>query len=246
MVLAGKVVFITGSTRGIGKTLAEEFAKAGCHVVINGRKEIPEDFLATLQATHGVKVLGCLGDIAKMEDCQKIQKEIKAYFGSLDILINNAGITKDNLLLRMSEEEFRQCVDVNLVGTFNMTKTFLKDFMKKRSGVIINMASISGVMGNVGQTNYAASKAGVIGFTKSLAREVAARNITCNAIAPGFIATEMTDVLGEPVKEQMKNQIPLGKFGQTKDIAKGALFLADSPYITGQVLNIDGGLVMNG
>ncbi len=246
MVEKNKVVLITGSTRGIGKTIGEEFARSGYHVIFNGRKKIDETFLLQLEETYGIKTLGCLGDVSKMSDCQEIYQKVKEVFGTIDILVNNAGITKDNLLLRMTEGDFRQCVEVNLMGTFNMSKLFLKDFLKKRQGAIINMASISGVTGNSGQTNYAASKAGVIGFTKSLAKEVAGKNITVNAIAPGFIETDMTDILQENVKEQVKNQIPLKRFGLTQDIAKGALFLAESSYMTGQVLNIDGGLVMNG
>ena len=214
MELTEKNVFITGSTRGIGKAVALAFAKEGANIVLNGRSEM-------IQATVD-------------------------QLGSIDILVNNAGITNDKLLLRMTKEDFNACLDINLVGTFNMTQQAVKRMMKQRSGRIINMASVSGLMGNVGQANYAASKAGVVGFTKSVAREVAPRGITCNAIAPGFIQTEMTDVLSEKVKTQMNAQIPLQTFGQVEDVAATAIFLAKSPYITGQVVNVDGGLVMHG
>lgn len=244
--LKDKVVLVTGSTRGIGRGLVEAFAKAGSHVIVNGRQAIDASFLTQLSQTYHVQTLAVLGDVSKMGDCLRMKKEISEKFGTIDVLVNNAGITKDQLMLRMSEEDFRACIDVNLVGTFNMSKVFLKDFMKKRAGAIINMASVSGVIGNAGQTNYAASKAGVIGFTKALAREMAPRNVTCNAVAPGFVVTEMTDVLSEQAKDAAINQIPLKKFGTPEDIARGVLFLAESTYVTGQVLNIDGGMVMHG
>lgn len=244
--LKDKVVLVTGSTRGIGRGLVEAFAKAGSHVIVNGRKAVDASFLKNLEETYHVKALAVVGDISKMADCERMKQEVSAVFGTIDILVNNAGITKDQLMLRMSEEDFRTCIDVNLIGTFNMSKVFLKDFMKKRSGAIINMASVSGVIGNIGQTNYAASKAGVIGFTKALAREMAPRNVTCNAIAPGFIDTEMTSGLAEATKEAALAQIPLKRFGTPEDIARGVMYLAQSPYVTGQVLNIDGGMVMQG
>jgi 3-oxoacyl-[acyl-carrier protein] reductase len=171
-------------------------------------------------------------------------KECEELLDSIDILINNAGITKDQLLLRMKPEDFDAVMDINLKGTFNMTQQVLKKMMKKRAGVIINLSSVVGLIGNVGQSNYAASKAGVIGFTKAVAREVAPRGITCNAIAPGFIKTDMTDELSDKVKEQMEGQIPLKCFGSVEDVANAALFLAQNSYITGQVLNVDGGMVM--
>ena len=244
--LKDKVVLVTGSTRGIGRGLVEAFAKAGSHVIVNGRKAVDASFLKNLEETYHVKALAVVGDISKMADCERMKQEVSAVFGTIDILVNNAGITKDQLMLRMSEEDFRTCIDVNLIGTFNMSKVFLKDFMKKRSGAIINIASVSGVIGNIGQTNYAASKAGVIGFTKALAREMAPRNVTCNAIAPGFIDTEMTSGLAEATKEAALAQIPLKRFGTPEDIARGVMYLAQSPYVTGQVLNIDGGMVMQG
>lgn len=241
-----KVVLITGSTRGIGLGIAEAFAKKGYHIVLNARSTIEESLLNRLKDTYQVKVEGVCGDVSQMTDCLIIKQFVEEKFGRLDVLVNNAGITKDNLFLRMSEEDFRMCIDVNLMGTFNMTKVFLKDFMKKRQGSIVNLASVSGVVGNVGQTNYAASKAGIIGFTKSLAKEVAPRKITVNAIVPGFIETDMTQSLLEEVKEKAKELIPLKRFGLVEEVAKGAVFLAENPYMTGQVLHIDGGMVMNG
>ncbi|AIM24624.1 3-oxoacyl-(acyl-carrier-protein) reductase FabG [Melissococcus plutonius] len=245
MNLAGKNVFITGSTRGIGQAIAQAFAKAGANIVLNGRSEITSDKIEAIKS-YGVQCIGISGDISDYESAGKMLQQMMDELGSIDILINNAGITKDQLLLRMSAEDFDTCIKVNLNGTFNMTQHAIKKMMKQRSGCIINMASVTGLIGNVGQANYSASKAGVVGFTKSVAREVAARGITCNAIAPGFIETEMTEVLSDKVKEQMKNQIPLKLFGQVQDVAGAAIFLAKSPYITGQVINVDGGLVMNG
>ncbi|MBO0475044.1 3-oxoacyl-[acyl-carrier-protein] reductase [Enterococcus sp. DIV0840] len=245
MELKGKNVFVTGSTRGIGKAVALAFAKEGANVVLNGRGEISSELIAEIES-FGVKCIGISGDIGSFESAGEMIQATIDGLGSIDILINNAGITNDKLLLRMSEEDFTSCIQINLTGTFNMTQQAIKRMMKQRSGRIINMSSVSGLIGNIGQANYAASKAGVIGFTKSVAREVAARGITCNAIAPGFIETEMTDVLSDKVKEQMNQQIPLQKFGQVEDIANAAIFLAKSPYVTGQVLNVDGGLVMHG
>lgn len=245
MELNGKNVFVTGSTRGIGKAVALAFAKEGANVVLNGRGEISAELIAEIES-FGVKCIGISGDIGSFESAGEMIQATIDGLGSIDILINNAGITNDKLLLRMSEEDFTSCIQINLTGTFNMTQQAIKRMMKQRSGRIINMSSVSGLIGNIGQANYAASKAGVIGFTKSVAREVAARGITCNAIAPGFIETEMTDVLSDKVKEQMNQQIPLQKFGQVEDIANAAIFLAKSPYVTGQVLNVDGGLVMHG
>jgi 3-oxoacyl-[acyl-carrier protein] reductase len=245
MNIKGKNVFITGSTRGIGKAVALAFAKEGANIALNGRGEISSEQIAELEA-FGIKCMGVSGDIADFETSGNMIEEVVNGLGSIDILVNNAGITNDKLLLRMNEEDFTRCIQINLTGTFNMTHHATKRMMKQRSGRIINMSSVVGLIGNIGQVNYAASKAGVIGLTKSVAREVAARGITCNAIAPGFIETEMTEVLSDKVKDQMNQQIPLKAFGQVEDVANAALFLARSPYITGQVLNIDGGLVMNG
>ena len=236
MELTGKNVFITGSTRGIGKAVALAFAKEGANIVLNGRSEITPEQRQEIEA-FGVKCIGLSGDISDFDAAGEMIQATVDQLGSIDILVNNAGITNDKLLLRMTKEDFNACLDINLVGTFNMTQQAVKRMMKQRSGRIINMASVS---------NYAASKAGVVGFTKSVAREVAPRGITCNAIAPGFIQTEMTDVLSEKVKTQMNAQIPLQTFGQVEDVAATAIFLAKSPYITGQVVNVDGGLVMHG
>lgn len=245
MTVKGKNVFITGSTRGIGRAIALEFAKNGANIVINGRSEIPKDLLDELE-THNIKAIGISGDIADFDQAGKLIEQAENELGPIDVLINNAGITNDKLLLRMKHEDFDNVLKINLYGTFNMTQQMVKLMMKRRSGSIINLSSVSGLIGNIGQANYAASKAGVIGFTKSVAREVAARGISVNAIAPGFIETEMTDVLSDKVKEQMIANIPMKKYGNTEDVAKAALFLADADYITGQVLNVDGGLVMHG
>lgn len=243
MELTNKTVFITGSSRGIGWGIAKAFAKAGANIVLNGRKEIPAEKIAEIEA-FGVKCTTVCGDISSFEDAGKMIKDCETNLGTIDVLINNAGITKDQLLLRMKPEDFDAVLDINLKGTFNMTQQVLKQMMKKRAGVIINLSSVVGLIGNVGQSNYAASKAGVIGFTKAVAREVAPRGITCNAIAPGFIKTDMTDELNDKVKEQMEGQIPLKCFGSVEDVANAALFLAQNSYITGQVLNVDGGMVM--
>lgn len=243
MELTNKNVFITGSSRGIGWGIAQAFAKAGANIVLNGRKMISEEKIAEIKA-HGVNCISVCGDISDFTAAGEMIKQAQEQLGSVDILVNNAGITNDKLLLRMTPEEFDAVIDINLKGTFNVTQKVLKQMMKQRSGAIINLTSVVGLIGNVGQTNYAASKAGVIGFTKSVAREVAPRGITCNAVAPGFIKTDMTAELNEKVKEQMENQIPLKRFGQTEDVAQAVVFLAQNPYITGQVLKVDGGMVM--
>ena len=243
MELTNKTVFITGSSRGIGWGIAKAFAQAGANIVLNGRKEIPAEKIAEIEAFN-VKCISICGDISSFEDAGHMIKECEDTLGTIDILINNAGITKDQLLLRMKPEDFDAVMDINLKGTFNMTQQVLKKMMKKRAGAIINLSSVVGLIGNVGQCNYAASKAGVLGFTKAVAREVAPRGITCNAIAPGFIKTDMTNELNDKVKEQMEGQIPLKSFGTVEDVANAALFLAKSEYITGQVLNVDGGMVM--
>ena len=245
MDLKGKVTFITGSTRGIGLAIAKAFAQAGANIVLNGRSAISAELIAEIEA-FGVKCIGVSGDISDCEEAGRIIQETQEKLGPITILINNAGITNDKLMLRMKPEEFDQVLKINLVGTFNMTQQVLKKMLKQREGAIINLSSVSGLIGNVGQANYAASKAGVVGFTKSVAREVAPRGITCNAIAPGFIQTDMTDVLSDKVKEQVTQNIPLQRFGQVEDLAQTAIFLAKNPYITGQVINVDGGLVMHG
>ena len=242
-----KVVFITGATRGIGKQIAITFAKEGYDVAINYRKE-NEDLENTKKTIeeNGVKCFAVQGDVSSFEDCERFVKEIINEYGKIDVLVNNAGITKDTLLMRMKKEDFESVIDVNLVGTFNVTKNVIPYMMKARNGRIINISSVVGVSGNAGQTNYSASKAGIIGFTKSLAKEIASRNILVNAVAPGFIETNMTDVLKDEVKEAISKQIPLNRMGKAEDVANVVKFLAseDSSYITGQVINIDGGMLM--
>lgn len=245
MELKGKTAFITGSTRGIGWAIAKTFANEGMNIVLNGRGVISSELIQTIEA-FGVKCVGVSGDISDYESAKQMISEAEAALGAISVLVNNAGITNDKLLLRMAPEDFEQVLKINLTGTFNMTQQLLKKFLKQRSGTIINLSSVSGLMGNIGQANYAASKAGVIGFTKTVAREAAARGITCNAIAPGFIQTDMTEVLSDKVKEQMTQTIPLQSFGSVTDVANAAVFLAKNSYITGQVLNVDGGLVMQG
>lgn len=243
--LAGKTVVITGSTRGIGRELAKTFAAQAVNLVVNGRKEAEPEFLTELKAL-GAAVHYVQADVQYFEEAKRLIEEAKEVFGSVDLLINNAGITRDKLFMRMSEEDFDAVLQVNLKGTFNTTQVVSSIMLKQRSGSIINLASVVGVVGNAGQANYAASKAGVIGLTKSVARELAPRGITVNAIAPGFIETDMTEVLNDKVKEGAVATIPLKRFGSVADVAKAALFLAESPYITGQVINVDGGMVMNG
>lgn len=243
----GKVAFVTGATRGIGKEIALTLAKEGYDIALNYRSK--NDALENLKQeieANGVSCLCVQGDVSNFEQCETMVKEAIEHFGRMDVLVNNAGITKDGLLMRMKPEDFKQVLDINLVGTFNVTRQVIPYMMKQKQGRIINVSSVVGVTGNAGQTNYAASKAGIIGFTKSLAKEVASRNILVNAIAPGFIATDMTEVLSDKVKENIYNQIPLKRMGTAEEVAKVAKFLAseDSSYITGQVIHIDGGMVM--
>lgn len=242
-----KVALITGATRGIGKQIALTLSKEGYSIALNYRTENNElEELKKKIENNNVEVLAVQGDVSNFEDCEKIVKETIEKFGKIDVLVNNAGITKDMLLARMKEEDFKQVIDVNLVGTFNVTKNVISYMMKARSGRIINLSSVVGISGNAGQSNYAASKAGIIGFTKSLAKEVASRNILVNAIAPGFIQTSMTDVLKDEVKEEIAKAIPLKRMGTAEDVANLVKFLAssDSSYITGQVINVDGGMLM--
>ncbi|RBR33715.1 3-oxoacyl-[acyl-carrier-protein] reductase [Enterococcus cecorum] len=244
MELKGQTAFITGSTRGIGLAIAKAFAKQGVHIILNGRRPVSEALIAEIKAL-GVNCIGISGDISNSEEVKEMVKKANE-FAPVTILVNNAGITNDKLMLRMNEQDFEQVLKVNLTGSFNMTQQLLKGMLKQRKGTIINISSVSGLMGNVGQANYAASKAGLIGLTKTVAREIAPRKITCNAIAPGFIETDMTSELSDKIREEMTKNIPLQHFGQVEDIANTAVFLAKSPYITGQVINVDGGLVMNG
>lgn len=243
MELKGKNVFITGSTRGIGLAVAHEFARLGANIVLNGRSEISEALLAEF-SSYGVKVVAASGDISSAEDADRMVAMAVEELGSVDILVNNAGITKDKLMLKMTEEDFEAVLKVNLTGAFNMTKSVLKPMTKARQGAIINLSSVVGLTGNIGQANYSASKAGLIGFSKSVAREVAARGVRVNVIAPGFIESDMTDVIPEKMKAAMLEQIPMKTFGKPEQVAEVAVFLAQQEYLTGQVIAIDGGLAM--
>ena len=247
MHLGGKVAIVTGASRGIGRAIALKFAQAGAKVVINyaGNLTAAEEVLESITCLKGSALI-VQGDVSKAADVDYLVKQTIERFGRIDILVNNAGITRDNLLMRMKEEDWDAVINTNLKGVFHCTKAVSKIMIKQRYGKIINMASVVGVMGNAGQANYAAAKAGVIGFTKSMAKELASRNITVNAIAPGFIATDMTQGLTEQVKTAMQANIPLSRLGQPDDIGDAALFFASdySSYITGQTLHVDGGMVM--
>lgn len=244
--LEGKTVIITGASRGIGKGIAEVFAKNGANIAFTySSSAASAEALEKELNAMGVQAKGYQSNAANYDEAQTFVEGVLADFGKVDVLINNAGITKDNLLMRMSEADFDQVIDVNLKSVFNMTKAIQKTFLKQRSGSIINMASVVGVKGNAGQTNYAASKAGVIGFTKSVALELGSRNIRCNAIAPGFIETEMTAKLNEEVVKGWRDSIPLKRGGSTEDVANACLFFASdmSAYVTGQVMNVCGGML---
>ena len=243
MKLEQKNVFITGSSRGIGLAIAHKFASLGANVVLNSRGEISEELLAEFKP-YGVKVLAISGDVSDFTDAKRMVDQAIEGLGSVDVLVNNAGITQDTLMLKMTEEDFEKVLKVNLTGAFNMTQAVLKQMIKAREGAIINMSSVVGLMGNIGQANYAASKAGLIGFTKSVAREVANRNVRVNAIAPGMIESDMTAVLSDKVKDSMLAQIPMKQFGQAEQVAEVTAFLASQDYLTGQVIAIDGGLTM--
>ena len=242
-----KVAFITGGSRGIGKEVATKFAENGYNIVINYVSDKTDvEQLRNEWESKGVKTLILKADVTKAEEVENVVKTAIDTFGKIDVLVNNAGITRDNLLMRMSEEEFDKVIETNLKGTFIVTKAVTKYMMKKRNGSIVNLSSVVGVAGNAGQCNYSASKAGVIGFTKSVAKELASRNIRANAVAPGFIETDMTAVLSDAVKENIHNQIPLKRMGTAKEVANLIYFLGsdESSYITGQVINVDGGMVM--
>ena len=243
MKLEQKNVFITGSSRGIGLAIAHKFASLGANVVLNSRGEISEELLDEFKP-YGVKVLAISGDVSDFTDAKRMVDKAIEGLGSVDVLVNNAGITQDTPMLKMTEEDFEKVLKVNLTGAFNMTQAVLKQMIKAREGAIINMSSVVGLMGNIGQANYAASKAGLIGFTKSVAREVANRNVRVNAIAPGMIESDMTAVLSDKVKDAMLAQIPMKQFGQAEQVAEVTAFLASQDYLTGQVIAIDGGLTM--
>ena len=244
--LKGKTAIITGASRGIGKGIAMEFALNGANVAFTFSKsiELAKEIEKELKDL-GVKAIGYQSDAANYEDSLNLVEKISNDFDSIDILVNNAGITRDNLLMRMQEDDFNQVIKVNLNSVFNMTKAVQKTMLKQRSGSIINMSSVVGIKGNAGQSNYSASKAGIIGFSKSIALELGSRNIRCNVIAPGFIETEMTEKLDEKIIENWRNSIPLKRGGTPEDVAKACVWLGSdmSTYVTGQVLNIDGGLL---
>ncbi len=241
--LQGKTAVVTGAAKGIGKAIALAFAKEGCNIVLNYHSSLDDETVQEIEAC-GVTCMPVQGDVSDFAFAADMMKKVKKELGSVDILVNNAGITKDMLLMRMTEEQFDSVIQTNLKGTFNMIRHASSIMLKQRSGAIINMSSVVGVMGNVGQANYAASKAGIIGLTKSTAKELAARGVTCNAIAPGFVETDMTAALSENLQKQMLETIPLKRYGQVDDIAQAAVFLAKNTYITGQVLNVDGGMCM--
>jgi 3-oxoacyl-[acyl-carrier protein] reductase len=247
MQLTGKTAIVTGGARGIGRSIAMTLAAAGANIVINytSSSKAAEEVVEEAKKL-GVSALAVKADVSKNDEIENLVKEVLNNFSSIDILVNNAGITRDNLLIRMSEEDFQDVIDINLKGAFICTKHVSKVMMKQRTGKIINIASVVGVMGNAGQSNYAASKAGLIGFTKSIAKELAKRNINVNAVAPGYIETDMTASLPEKVREEFMINIPMARGGVPQDVANVVLFLSSkySDYVTGQVINIDGGMVM--
>ena len=244
--LSGKTAIITGASKGIGKGIAETFAKQGANVAFTFLSSVEKgQALEQELQQYGTKVKGYRSDASKMEDAEALVAQVVEDFGGVHVVVNNAGITKDTLLMRMTEEDFNRVIEVNLNSVFNMTKAVQRTFLKERSGSIVNISSVVGVKGNAGQANYAASKAGIIGFTKSVALELGSRNIRCNAIAPGFIETEMTAVLDEKTVQQWRDGIPLKRGGSAEDVANACLFLASdmSGYITGQVMNVCGGML---
>ena len=245
-ILKGKTAIITGATRGIGRGIAEVFAKQGANVLFtySSSSDLAREIEDNL-SKENVIVKGYKSDASNFEDCQKLVDQITEEFDTVDILINNAGITRDNLLMRMQEEDFDKVIEVNLKSVFNMTKAIQRTMLKQRFGSIINMSSVVGVKGNAGQSNYAASKAGIIGFSKSIALELGSRNIRCNVIAPGFIETEMTEILDEKVVQEWRNSIPLKRGGTPLDIANTCVWLGSemSSYVTGQTIHVNGGLL---
>lgn len=247
MLLDNKVALVTGASRGIGRAVAIALAREGAKVVVNyaGNTAAAQETLNEIKALGG-EAIAIQADVAQADAVDILVKQTMEAFGRIDILVNNAGITRDNLLLRMKEEDWDAVMNTNLKGIFHCTKQVSRVMIKQKSGKIINMTSVVGVMGNAGQSNYAAAKAGVIGFTKSMAKELAARNITVNAVAPGFILTDMTAVLPEAVKSEMANSIPLARLGKPDDVAAAVVYLssASADYVTGQTLHVDGGMVM--
>ncbi len=244
--LEGKVVLVTGATRGIGKAIAEKCAEHGAHVAFTFASSAEKaKALAAQLEKQGVKAQGFQSDAADFDAASKLISDVVEKFGTVDVLINNAGITRDGLLMRMSEEQWDEVIRTNLKSVFNLTKAAMRTMLKARSGSIINMSSVVGVKGNAGQANYAASKAGILGFTKSVALEIGSRNVRCNAIAPGFIETEMTDALDESTVQGWRDAIPLKRGGTPEDVANLCLFLGSdlSTYITGQTINVDGGML---
>ncbi len=241
--LGGKVALVTGSTRGIGRAIAETLAGAGALVAVVGR-DLPRAEAAAAEIGHGARGFAC--DVSDTAQVSALVADVEAAFGTLDILVNNAGLTKDNVIVRLKDEDWDAVIDANLRGAFASIRAASRGMMKRRSGRIINISSVVGVIGNRGQANYAASKAGLIGLTKSVAKELASRNILCNAVAPGFIATDMTAALGDEQRKALEGQIPLERLGSPSDIASAVAFLASdhAAYITGQVLVVDGGMVM--
>ena len=238
-----KTVVVTGSRRGIGLGIALAFAKEGANIVLNATSEISQDVLELFTPYPG-EVLSVVGDISKFEVAESLVEQTIEKFSKIDVIINNAGITRDGLVLKMKEKDFDDVIDVNLKGCFNLIRFVSPYMIRQKSGSIINMTSIVGVSGNAGQVNYAASKAGIIGLTKSVAKEIGSRGITVNAIAPGYIDTEMTQALPEKIRKEWEKQIPMRKFGTVEDIAEACLYLAEQKYMTGQVLQINGGLYM--
>ena len=246
--LAGKVALVTGSTRGIGRAIAETLARAGAKVMISSRNSEDCERVVAAFTEQGLEAKGFAADVADPAAAQQLIQETIATWGEINILVNNAGITKDNLVMRMKAADWDTVMAVNLKSVFNLSQAVIRPMLKAKGGRIINITSVVGQMGNPGQTNYSASKAGIIGFTKSLAREIASRNITVNAVAPGYIATNMTENLTDDAKQRLMDQIPLGRIGDASDVANLVAFLASdlAGYVTGQVYNVDGGLVMQG
>lgn len=247
--MENKVALITGGSRGIGKEIAKKFAKEGYHIVLNyvsdtTQQEALEEEIK--KENTEIEVLGIKADVTDFQACNEMVQQAVETFGTIDVVVNNAGITKDGLLMRMKEEDFERVIDVNLKGTFHVTKNVVPYMIKQKKGRIVNISSVVGISGNAGQANYAASKAGIIGFTKSVAKELASRNILANCVAPGFICTDMTKGLTDSVKQAIYAQIPLRKMGTAEEVAKAVYFLGadENTYITGQVLQVDGGMLM--